>query len=349
MRRQTPIAHLLYNYLFPRPTPNDPPSFAAHLARNLVPEVRIEVSTFYGDLNSVEARYPGLNYCYPPHRMRLGRFKHHRRLFDAFDNLGLTYNEIQDFCCWEGTKWARERYEKDEGIYVLDTTGDDIAPFIDRRDRRVQDEQRRKITRQTQMEVLVEEARDGPVVLSHNNNINNNSVSLHPRHHHHYHHDHNTVPDAAMSDSDSLASEDDSDETDSDTTLPSPHHHHHHPHQTHHQVISSSSSSLRPHDSHLTTIPSQILTAWEQGHQLPPELEQFLKDHASEEAGDDNGLSTAATAAGFVDPRPLLSPATAAAAAASAAAVAGRVVGRRERSSGDMTAATAGRGGAAAA
>ncbi|KAI7556942.1 hypothetical protein KC317_g11935, partial [Hortaea werneckii] len=329
MRRQTPIAHLLYNYLFPRPTPNDPPSFAAHLARNLVPEVRIEVSTFYGDLNSVEARYPGLNYCYPPHRMRLGRFKHHRRLFDAFDNLGLTYNEIQDFCCWEGTKWARERYEKDEGIYVLDTTGDEIAPFLDRRHRRVEDEQRRKLPRQTQIAVLVEEdARDGPVVLSHNNN--NNSLSLHPRHHH-YHHDH-TVPDAEMSDSDSLASSEDDSDADSDTTLPSPHHHHHHPHHTHRQVISSS-SLLRPHDSHLTTIPSQILTAWEQGHQLPPELEQFLKDHASEEAGD-NGLS----AAGFVDPRRLLSSATAATAAASAAAVAGRVVGR-ERSSGDVTAA----------
>ncbi|KAI6821155.1 hypothetical protein KC332_g9429 [Hortaea werneckii] len=337
MRRQTPIAHLLYNYLFPRPTPNDPPSFAAHLARNLVPEVRIEVSTFYGDLNSVEARYPGLNYCYPPHRMRLGRFKHHRRLFDAFDNLGLTYNEIQDFCCWEGTKWARERYEKDEGIYVLDTTGDDIAPFIDRRDRRVQDEQRRKITRQTQIEVLVEEARDGPVVLSHNNNNNNNSLSLHPRHHHHYHQDH-SVPDAEMSDSDSLASEDADSDADSDTTLPSPHHHHH----FHHQVIATAlpPSSLRPHNIPMpTSIPSQILTAWEQGHQLPPELEQFLKDHASGEAGDDNGLSTAA---GFVDPRPLLSSATAAA----AAAVAGRVVGR-ERSSGDVTAA-AGRGAAAA-
>jgi hypothetical protein len=54
MRRQTPISHLLYSYLFPNPTPNDPPSFSAHLARNLVPEVRIEVATFYGDLNSAE-------------------------------------------------------------------------------------------------------------------------------------------------------------------------------------------------------------------------------------------------------------------------------------------------------
>ena len=50
--------------------------------------------------------------------MRLGRFPHHRKLFRAFDDLGLTYGEIQDFCCWEGTKWARERYEKDEGISV---------------------------------------------------------------------------------------------------------------------------------------------------------------------------------------------------------------------------------------
>lgn len=159
MRRQTPVAHLLYAYLFPHPTPNDPPSFSAHLARNLVPEVRIEVATFYGDLNSVEARYPGLNYCYAPHRMRLGRFKHHKRLFDAFDQLALTYNEIQDFCCWEGTKWARERYEKDEGVKVEDTTGDGIMPYIDRREQRVADDGRRQsITRQTHISVIVEEA-----------------------------------------------------------------------------------------------------------------------------------------------------------------------------------------------
>lgn len=139
MRRKNPIAHLLYNHLFPHPGPNDPPSFSVHLARNLVPEVRIEVATFYGDLNSTEARYPGLNYAYAPHRLRLGRFKHHKRLFDAFDELGLTYGEIQDFCCWEGTKWARERYEKDEGIKVLDTTGDDIGPYIDRRHMKPED------------------------------------------------------------------------------------------------------------------------------------------------------------------------------------------------------------------
>ncbi|WPH04910.1 Hypothetical protein R9X50_00780700 [Acrodontium crateriforme] len=159
MRRQTPIAHLLYSHLFPAPTSKDPPSFSAHLAQNLVPEVRIEVATFYGDLISTEARYPGLNYCYPPHRLRLGRFKHHRRLFDAFDDLGLTYGEIQDFCCWEGTKWARERYEKDEGIKVPDTTGDEIGPFVEWRDRTgpPPSPRRESITRKTDILVVVED------------------------------------------------------------------------------------------------------------------------------------------------------------------------------------------------
>ena len=155
MRRQVQISHLLYAHLFPHPEANNPPSFSAHLARNLVPEVRIEVATFYGDLNSAEARYPGLNYCHPPHRMRLGRFKHHRRLFQAFDDLGLTYQEIQEFCCWEGTRWARERYERDEGVKVVDTTGDEIGPFVDRRDLRR--ERKGSITRKTDIEVVVED------------------------------------------------------------------------------------------------------------------------------------------------------------------------------------------------
>lgn len=88
--------------------------------------------------------------------MRLGRFKHHRRLFDAFDTLGLTYGEIQDFCCWEGTKWARERYEKDEGVKVVDTTGDEIGPFVDRRELREDNLRRHSITRKTDISIVVE-------------------------------------------------------------------------------------------------------------------------------------------------------------------------------------------------
>lgn len=156
MRRQTPVAHVLYAYLYPQPKQDDPPNFSAHLARYLVPEVRIEVATFYGDLSTIESRYPGLNYCHPPHRMRLGRFPHHRKLFQAFDAIGLTEREIQDFCCWEGTRWARERYEKDEGIKVKDTTGEEIGPWVDRRAK--EDARRSSITRKTDIEVVVEDA-----------------------------------------------------------------------------------------------------------------------------------------------------------------------------------------------
>jgi hypothetical protein len=157
MRRQTPIAHLLYAHLFPRPKDDDPPSFAAHLALNLVQEVRVEVGLFYGDLVTIEAKYPGLDYCYGPHRMRLGRFPHHARLFAAFDALNLTYQEIQDFCCWEGTRWARERYEKDEGCIIEDTTGDHIPLFVDPK-LRDSEPRRGSIIRKTDISVVFQDA-----------------------------------------------------------------------------------------------------------------------------------------------------------------------------------------------
>ncbi|KAI9817171.1 MAG: hypothetical protein M1827_001283 [Pycnora praestabilis] len=133
MHNKQPLAQIVYNHLYPHPRPNDPTSFSAHLTRNLVPEVRVETATFYGALDCVEARYPGLDYSYSPHRMRLGRFQWHRRLFRAFDELRLTEAEIASLCRWEGTRWARERYERDEGITVRDTTGEDIPDLMDSR------------------------------------------------------------------------------------------------------------------------------------------------------------------------------------------------------------------------
>ncbi|QDS70818.1 hypothetical protein FKW77_004853 [Venturia effusa] len=133
MRREHSIATTVYNHLFPNPTANDPPDFATHLAKHLVAEVRIETQRFYGGLETVEARYPGLNYFYAPHRKRLGRFPHHARLFRAFDDMGLTEHEISMLCRWEGTLWARQRYERDEGIKVVDTTCAEIGPWVDRR------------------------------------------------------------------------------------------------------------------------------------------------------------------------------------------------------------------------
>jgi len=149
----------VYNHLFPSPTQADPPDFASHLAKHLVAEVRIETQRFYGGLETVEARYPGLNYSHQPHRKRLGRFPHHARLFRAFDELGLTEFEISMLCRWEGTLWARQRYERDEGTKVEDTTGMEIGPYVDRR--RVQKRSRRSSPRgikvKTHIEVEIEE------------------------------------------------------------------------------------------------------------------------------------------------------------------------------------------------
>lgn len=122
------LAHIVHRATFPRQRTSDPATFAAHIALNLVPEVRIETSTFYGSLDSVEAQYPGLDYSYGPHRMRLSRFPWHRKLFRVFDELGLTETEIGSLCRWEGTKSARQRYEKEEGVKVRDTTADAIRP-----------------------------------------------------------------------------------------------------------------------------------------------------------------------------------------------------------------------------
>ncbi|KAJ4292655.1 hypothetical protein N0V90_009318 [Kalmusia sp. IMI 367209] len=158
MHRKNPISVLVYNALFPNPSPTDPPSFSAHLSKNLVGEVRIETATFYGSLDTIEARYPGLNYAHAPHRKRLGRFPHHRRLFNAFDRLGLTDSEIQGFCRWEGTLWARERYERDEGVKVRDTTGIEIGEWVDRRTTRGASSSGSKgINVKTDIEVEIEE------------------------------------------------------------------------------------------------------------------------------------------------------------------------------------------------
>lgn len=126
--RKPSVGQIVYNATFPRPRTNDPGSFGAHISRNLVPEVRVETSLFYGSLDCIEAQYPGLDYSYGPHRMRLSRFPWHRRLFRTFDELGLTEEEISSLCRWEGTKSARQRYEAEEGIIVRDTTAHSVRP-----------------------------------------------------------------------------------------------------------------------------------------------------------------------------------------------------------------------------
>ncbi|KAI4264107.1 MAG: hypothetical protein L6R42_000769 [Xanthoria sp. 1 TBL-2021] len=119
----TPI---IYARLYPNPKPTDPPNLQVHISKQLVPEVRQETARFYGHIDCIEAQYPGLDYAVAAHRLRLSRFPYHRRLFHVFDQLRLTDYEIQTLCKWEGTRWARERYEKDVGSSVRDTTWEGI-------------------------------------------------------------------------------------------------------------------------------------------------------------------------------------------------------------------------------
>ena len=131
--RKPSIAPLVYARLFPAPKATDPPTFQAHLSRNIVQEVRAEISCYYGPTDCLEAQYPGLDYANPAHRSRLCRFTFHRRLFRAFDELRLTDEEIRELCRWEGTRFAREKYEEQHRCQIRDTTWDDVEVEAPRR------------------------------------------------------------------------------------------------------------------------------------------------------------------------------------------------------------------------
>ncbi|RDA91542.1 hypothetical protein CP533_4358 [Ophiocordyceps camponoti-saundersi (nom. inval.)] len=119
-----PVEELVYEYMFQRPKSTDPQNFNALLQRSLIPEVRQETHAFYGHLDTQEAKYPGLDYTHETHRIRLSRWPWHRRLFRAFNALLLTHAEIAALTKWEGTKWAKEKFEKEQGVVIRDTTAD---------------------------------------------------------------------------------------------------------------------------------------------------------------------------------------------------------------------------------
>lgn len=121
------ITDLIYERTYPKPKSTDPATFYVHVHRHIVGEIRAEVQTYYGAIDTLEAQYPGLDYTYPPHRRRLSRYVWHRRLFRVFDELGLTNEEILDLCRWEGTRAAKERYEQEAQTEIRTTTGDDVV------------------------------------------------------------------------------------------------------------------------------------------------------------------------------------------------------------------------------
>ena len=130
---------------------------------------------------------------------------------------------------------------------VVDTTGDEVGPFVDRRELRAAEEcRRRSITRKTDISVVVEEA---------NNTARTQQQRL-ERH------------DEEMSDADSEGG-DDGDENVTETG----------------QEPSQEAAAREEHVSELSrrldqAINQRIIAAWEQGASLPPEIEQFLKESA---------------------------------------------------------------------
>lgn len=130
-----PVDKLIHGYLFPDLKQADPVNFQTFLTQCLIPEVRQEVHAYYGHIDTTEARYPGLDYCDPIHRIRLSRWHWHSHLFRAFDALGLTHSEISRLTKWEGTKWAKERYEREHGTTIGDSAWDSTPRFVHPRDR----------------------------------------------------------------------------------------------------------------------------------------------------------------------------------------------------------------------
>ncbi|KAJ1327641.1 zinc finger and BTB domain-containing protein 47 [Microdochium nivale] len=130
-----PVDQLVYEFMFPKPRATDPPNFHSLLHRHLILEVRQEVQAYFGHISTQEAKYPGLDYSQRIHRIRLSRWPWHRRLFRAFDGLGLTRSEIATLTKWEGTRWAKERFERDSGISIKDSAGDGIEDWVEVEDR----------------------------------------------------------------------------------------------------------------------------------------------------------------------------------------------------------------------
>ena len=130
--RKPRIEELVMSRLFPQKKDIDPSNWQNYIRRSLVQEIRKENVCFYGISNSLESRYPGLDYADPAHRLRLNRFPCHRKLFRVFDELRLTDYEIQHLCKWEGTRSARETYEANKRVKIKDTTWNGVHDLRDR-------------------------------------------------------------------------------------------------------------------------------------------------------------------------------------------------------------------------
>ena len=115
------IPPLVWGILYPNRCTSDPATLQAHVSRYIVPEVQEETIRYYGPDGGLEAQYPGLDYTNPRYRKRLSWFPHHRRLFQAFDELRLSSSEIKSLCRWEGTLYSKEKFEREAGTQITDS------------------------------------------------------------------------------------------------------------------------------------------------------------------------------------------------------------------------------------
>lgn len=140
--RRPDIGKVVYNFIWQDPRDCDPVSWEDFTGPNgrIVKEVQEERLRFYGPPPNpripnlgypLEAQYPGMDYNNPWHRMRLSIGRWHKILFKALDTLELTPDEIDSIMTFKGTKFERQQYERQHGVVVRDTTGDELKPFVE--------------------------------------------------------------------------------------------------------------------------------------------------------------------------------------------------------------------------
>ena len=121
---------LVYRTIYPSPTDANPESFEDFVRDYIIEEIRWEACRFYGAEEERDARedalYPGHDYSTRATRIRLGPYPAHKKLFSAFDELGLTPHAIHRICIWEGTRAAKEKHESYYKTKIVDTT---LHPF----------------------------------------------------------------------------------------------------------------------------------------------------------------------------------------------------------------------------
>lgn len=120
---------LVLAYLQPNKTSFEAHDWRSYVSKHLLPEIGYENARYYGNAEGNEIRQPGLDYASPSHRSRLAAFPRHQQLFAVLDRLRLTNAEIQAFCSWDGTRTAKESWERRHKQKIRDTTWDGVNDF----------------------------------------------------------------------------------------------------------------------------------------------------------------------------------------------------------------------------